>query len=935
MKNTILFVFASIIIPFKGFSQSINFNNSLPIDQSIKKGVLSNGLTYYIKKTNVVQDAASYYIIQNVGSILENDDQQGLAHFLEHMAFNGTMNFPGKGILNTLQQHGAVFGKDINAYTGFDETVYNLSNIPTKDGLLDVCLTVLKDWSNYLLLTDEEIDSERGVIKEEWRTRQNGQMRLFQTSLPITFNQSKYSERMPIGLMSVVEKFDYKALRDFYKDWYRTDLQAIAVIGDVNIEEVEEKIKTMFSLIPAVKNPKERFIVDIPEHEKMLYSLALDPEVSIENINFGIRHKKIIGTETVEDLKRSLLESMVSSMLSERIIELAQNPNASFLGANFGFGSLSRTTNALTLRIVPKPNQQKQAFSQVYNEVIRALKFGYVQPEIDRTITQLKSSYENQIAKKNDANHRQIARIIQNNYLENKTISDIEKQYEIAKLIFKTITKEELLETLKRLFTIHNRFLNVTGVKDQDNLTEEQAKKIMLAAENNNALEPYTEDIKGSNLISNITLNEGSIIKTIKNPNLESTTFTLSNGIKITYKFVDKEKDKVALKAISFGGTSLLNDQDLPSASLLVNLVQMSGLANFTNTDLKKILVGKTATVKIGLGQTYESFNGSSNKKDVETMLQLIHLYFSKPRFDDNAFKVLKSNMSSFITRRTNDVNEKMRDSLTNTLYGKNNPKERIFTEEYLSEITLDKIKSIYEKRFADASDFDFFIVGDVSEDQLKPLLEKYIASIATKNTKEKFIDNGAKWRSNFIKKEIFIPMEDAKARVNIAYKKEMSYSAKNAINTKVVGDILQLRITETIRESEGGAYSPRASSNFFREPKSQATISVSFDCNPDLVDRLSKIVQEEIKKIAEGNINDADLNKTKTNFLKERQQLKDQSEYDMQLLTNFFRYGENMNDSKNFENIINTISKKTIQNIAKKIIINGQSYEIIFKPKK
>ena len=753
MKRILLFVFPfCILFSFKGMAQSVNLNDPIPVDQTIKKGVLPNGMAYYIKSTDVVKDAASYYIIQNVGSILENDDQQGLAHFLEHMAFNGTESFPGKGILNTLQKYGAVFGKDINAYTGFDETVYNLNNIPTKEGLIDTCLTVLNDWSNYLLLTNEEIDAERGVIKEEWRTRQNGRMRLFQTSLPITFNHSKYANRLPIGLMSVVEGFDYKALRDFYHDWYRTDLQAIAVIGDINVDDVEQKIIEKFSKIPAIEKPKERFVINIPESDEMQYSLGMDPEVSTANIGFGIRHKKSLATETVADLKRSGLELMVTSMLNARISEQEQKPEATFLGAGVGYRDLSRTSNSFSVGIAPKPNQQKEAFAQVLTEVVRAVKFGFIQPEIDRSIAQIKSYYENQIAGKNDISHNQIESVVQDNYLENKTMSDIEKEYDIVKQLFVDITPEELNQTIKRLYSENNRYLNVTGVEGQDNLTEEQAKQIITAVENNPNIEPYSESLKGKTLVSDIAIKDGTIVKTIKNNDLGSTTYLLSNGVIVHYKFVDKEKDNVSLSAISYGGTSLLNDEDLPSASLLGNLIQMSGLGDFNATDLRKILAGKTANVRIGLGDINESFSGSSNTKDVETMLQMVHLYFVKPRFDEQAFQVLESNINNYITRRSKDIGEKMRDSLKVTLYGYNNPKERIFNRAYASEISFDKIKSIYESRFADASDFEFFIVGDVSEDQLKPLLETYIASIPTKNAKETFTGSNKKILAGVLK---------------------------------------------------------------------------------------------------------------------------------------------------------------------------------------
>ncbi|MFC2110754.1 M16 family metallopeptidase, partial [Bacteroidota bacterium] len=843
-------------------------------------------MTYYIKSTDVVKDAASYYIIQNVGSILENEDQQGLAHFLEHMAFNGTESFPGKGILNTLQKHGAVFGKDINAYTSFDETVYNLNDIPTTENLINTCLTVLHDWSNYLLLTEEEIDAERGVIKEEWRTGQSGRRRLYDTSLPITFNHSKYSDRLPIGLMSIVESFDYKALRDFYHDWYRTDLQAIAVIGDVNVEEIEQKIIEKFSKIPAITNPKERYTVTIPNNEKMLYSLGLDPEVSSASIEFGMRHYKSLKNETVGDLKNNLIHSIITNLLNARISEQTQKPESSFLGAQIGYRSLSRTCRSLSLGVYPKKNRQADAFEAILKEIQRGVKFGFTSSEIERSKIQIKSSYENQIAKLNDKSHKSIERAIQNNYLENKTITDIKAEYEIVKQLFSNLTNNEIHEALKGLYIQNNRYLNVTGVEGQNNLTEEQAIQIIQSVENSTNLEPYKEALEGKTLLSDITINEGTIAKITKNKEIESTLFELSNGVKVYYKFANKQKDKVSLSAMSYGGLSLLDNEDLASANFMTKLVRSSGLGDFTSTDLRKILAGKTASVNIGLGDISEFLFGASNTKDTETMLQLVHLNFVKPRFDEQAFEVLKSSLNNYITQRSNNVNEKMKDSLTVTLYGKNNPKKRLFNEAYLSEISFDKIKKIYHDRFANISDFEFYIVGDINETQLRPLLEKYIASIPTEKVKENYKDNSVEWIANKIGKSIYLNMEDPKATVKILYKKELPYSRKTATYTRALGDILQLRVTESVREKEGGAYSPRANASFSRLPKSEISVSFNFDCNPDLADKLVTIVNGELEKIAQGKIKDEDLNKIKTNFIKERKQSKGKNNYDMQLLT-------------------------------------------------
>ncbi|NMH89957.1 M16 family metallopeptidase [Flavivirga algicola] len=935
------------VIPFLLFVVSITLNTHgqeavenleldrlLPIDQSIRKGVLPNGLTYYLKSTDVTKDVASYYIIQNVGSVLENDNQQGLAHFLEHMAFNGTKNFEGKGILNTMQKHGLVFGKDINAYTSFDETVYNINNIPTIPELIDTGLLVLHDWSNYLLLTDEEIDAERGVIKEEWRTRQSGGMRILQKNIGTMFNHSKYAQRLPIGLMDIVENFEYKALRDFYHDWYRTDLQAIAIIGDIDVDQVEEKIKVLFSKIPAVNNPKKRFVIDIPDNDDMLYSMAMDEEVTTSNMSFGIRHPKPLKEETVASLKTSLLNGMVTRMLSTRINELSKKPDATFLAARIGYSDHSRTTKAFNMAVYPKPNQQHAAFKSVLTEVNRAVKFGFAKAEIDRTITNFKSYYENQISKKNDISHNRIVKSIQDDYLNNVAITDIEKEFDIVKTIFSVLKPEEIHTALKKLYTDKNRFLTVTGVKGNNNLTKEDALNIINEVEHDTSIEAYTDDFGGKTLISGITIKKGTITSEEENEALASTTFNLGNGIKVHYKFANKNANDVKLKAISKGGRSLLNDSDLPSADLLTNVIQFSGLGDYSATDLPKVLAGKTANTKINISGLTENISGSSVTKDTETMLQMVYLRFVKPRFDESGFDVIMQNVENYKIRRKENISEKMRDSMTVALYGNNNPKRRLFNDDFIKDISFDKIKMIYNDRFGNAADFEFFIVGDIQKDALKPLLEKYIASIPTSNVKESWKDNSTPWLSRKIDKDIYLKMEDPKSSVRISYKNDYKYSLKNALLARAFGDMLDLRYTETLREEEGGTYGASTSAGLSKRPLQKASVSVNFDCNPEKVETLIAIVHEEINKIANGDIIQVDLDKTLTNYLKERKQQKDYNSYDMRLLTRFYREGYNMNDSKNFEDIINNITVKDIQNFAKALLKDAKSYEIVFKPK-
>jgi zinc protease len=933
MKKVLLFTLC-IAFNYNAFAQAINLEMPLPEEQSIKKGVLENGMTYYIHDTKVTKDVASYYIIQNVGSVLEKDNQQGLAHFLEHMAFNGTRDFPGKGILDKMQEHGLVFGKDINAYTSFDETVYNINNIPTTPELIDTGLSVLHNWSNYLSLTDEEIDSERGVVKEEWRTRQSGGMRVLQQTIGTMFNNSIYSERLPIGKMDIVEGFEYTALRDFYYDWYRTDLQAIAIIGDVNVDEIEQKIKTLFSTIPAVKNPIERTEVRIEDNEELIYDMGMDKEVTSSNIAFAIRHDKSLKNETLGDLKESLLNGMVTSIISTRLDEINQKPESPLLYAAVNYGSLSRLNNQFSARIVPKPNMQYKAFELVISEINRAVKFGFTKAEIGRVVAEYTGSYENQIAGLGNRSHGQIVRAMQTNYLENAHITDLSKEFEVAKIIFSQLTQKELLVQTQKLYLKNNRSLVVTGVEGNKNLTKEDALAIISKVENDATLEGYVEEENTKSLMSGVDLTAGSIVSEKENKEIGSTIFTLSNGIQVHYKFVDKNKNDVNLSAVSYGGQSLVELEDLPSAEMLGGVLQSSGLGEFSAIDLPKVLAGKKASSRVSVGNTSETVSGSSSTKDVETMMQLINLRFTKPRFDETAYKVLMQQVDAYLIRKSEQIQSKMQDSVTTILYGKNHPTERLFDKEYMADMSFDKMKGIYASRFGNAGDFTFFIVGDVPKETIKPLLENYIASIPTTTERENWKDNSTSWMSDKIDKDVFLEMKDPKTSVRVVIKNDMEYSLKNSILMRAMGDVLQLRYTESLREEEGGTYGARSRGSISRRPTQEASISVNFDCNPDLAEKLISIVNKEIEAIKNGDIQQADLDKTLTNYLKEKEESKNYNRFDMSLLKNYVMEGYNMNDPKNYQDIVNDITAKDLQNIAKKLIKNSKSYEIVFKPK-
>lgn len=933
-KQKSILVFLLIIGTFQSNAQNFKPNDPIAVNQKIKKGVLPNGMTYYIYPTTVNKNTASYYIIQNVGSILENDQQKGLAHFLEHMAFNGTKHFEGKGILNTLQKQGAVFGKNINAYTSTDETVYNLDNIPSQDGgVVDTCLLVLHDWSNFLSLTNDEIDAERGVITEEWRTRQNASQRIYDQLSPYYYNNCLYADRKPIGDMNIVKNFDYQVLKDFYKDWYRPDLQAIAIVGDINAAEIEAKIKKLFADIPAPVNPKKRFEIAIPENDKATFKLALDKEVAASNITYMIRHEAEKPTTTFADLEKSTQRRIAFSLINNRLAEMAQKEDCPFKGAQIGYQNYSRLNDILFVSLSPKPNQQQAAFTAVMNEWIRASKFGFSKGEIERAVTEDISSYENYLEKINEISHKEVIGMVKNDYLRHENVSDPTAEFEMEKAILKNLDTAILQKQLKELYTVKNRVVGVTGVENENNLTEAQAFDIIAKAENDSSLKPYVDTFVAQTLMGDIVLKPGKIVSEQKTAAIDATTYVLSNGVKVHYKFADKNKKEVELKAESFGGTSLYDSQDIPSASRSTSLAMMSGVGVFSNTDLEKVLKGKTVNSAVSIMTLTESVSGFANVKDIETMMQLVYLRFEKPRFDTGMFALMKQRLQNSLKNKEKDINAKMQDSLSVAVYGKDNPRIRTIDQKYIDDLSFDKMKLIYENRFSDVSNFEFFIVGEVSPEVLKPLLEKYIASINGIKRTEKFKNNIPKWVSNKIDKDVLIKMETPKGSVKIAYQKDYTYSQKNRIMAAFLGDILTLRYTESLREKEGGTYGAQVKCTLDKLPVSKVSLQIAFDCDANKVENLLPIVYQEIDKIKKGEIVTEDIEKTRTNYIKSRKDSKDFNSYSMDMLTNYFKNNYNMDDPKNYVDIVNAISRKDIQDFANSFFSKADSFEVVFKP--
>ncbi|MDP4206185.1 MAG: insulinase family protein, partial [Bacteroidota bacterium] len=725
-------------------SAQYDLKSPVPLDPNVRHGVLKNGLTYYIRANKEPKERASFYIIQNVGAMLENDDQNGLAHFLEHMAFNGTEHFPDKALLNTLEKHGVAFGRNLNAYTFYDETVYNISDVPTTNkAFLDTCLLMLSDWSHRLLLTDKEIDDERGVIQEEWRTRRNAYFRIFQKTAQGLFTGSKYSQRDVIGDLNVIKNFKYNTIRDFYHDWYRTDLQAIAVIGDFDAVKMEEKVKEMFSQLPAVENPKPRPSYEIPGNEKPVFCLATDPEATNSSISIFIKHPAVAPKDkNFGTWKDYIMSRLYNQMFSARISEILQQDNPPFTDASADFGSyIARTRNFYMINVGAKTNEEARALEAIMKENVRVKQHGFTASELERakanTLTMIESAYNSREKRSNDQYCSEMSR----HFLENEACPGIESEFAFYKDLLPKITLEEMNALAPKWLTKENRVIVVSGPEKQGvtHLTEQEALSIIDKVETS-TVEPYVDKVASAQLMKELPKG-GKVVAERKLPEYNAVEWTLSNGVKVAYRYSDLNKDQILFSSVSPGGNSLLAKTDLPSALYTDSMVNGFGVADYDPVTLSKILTGKNVSVNVTLGTLSEGISGSSTPKDFETMLQLTYLYFEKPRFDQTIYKSSMDRTRSMLQNAQNDPQKVMQDSLS-LILDNYHPRIVLQNIETLNKVSFDKIKEIYLNRFKDASDFTFYFVGYMKPEEAKPLIEKYLGSLTSIHRKENWVNN-------------------------------------------------------------------------------------------------------------------------------------------------------------------------------------------------
>jgi zinc protease len=932
-----LFVLVAVLLISVSIQAQPDLSKSVPVDPAIRTGKLSNGLTYFIRNNKEPEKRASFYIIQNVGAILENDDQNGLAHFLEHMALNGTQHFPDKGIISSLEKHGVAFGSNINAYTGFDETVYNLSDVPVEDpGLVDTCLLILNDWSHYLTLSDKEIDLERGVISEEWRTSKNASRRMIFQVIPVILKGSKYAERDIIGNIDVIKNFKYNTLRDYYHKWYRTDLQAIAIVGDINVDEVEAKIKTLFSSIPLLADPAPRNPVEVPYHKETNFVLAQDKEAPQTSVSVVVLQKAVSAeNKNLKYIRDSYIISMMNSMINTRINELLQKENPPFVSGSVSYdGYFARDYDAFTINATARKNEEATALEAVYTEAERAKRFGFTKGELDRAKARMLSDFENRYKQKDKIDNDSYVGEIQSYFLSGEPLTSIDFDYEFLKQIIGSITPEETSAKFKEVMLDENRTIVIQGLEGSDikHITEQEALDI-LSKVKNSQLKPYEEKVLSESLIKD-DLKGSKIIKTVLLPQFDAEEWTLANNTKVIYRRATYEKDNVVLTAFSFGGISKLDNNLVLPGNLISAIVPMYGAGDYDNVTLQKMLAGKKASVTVALSETAESVSGSSTPKDFETMMQLLYLRIAHPRFDKVAHDAIIGRFAGMIGNMEKDPNKIKNDSISLITTGYN-PRTPVLTKESISKITLDDIQKIYTDRFNGADEFTFFIVGNISKDSVMPMVEKYIGSLPSAGRKETWIDRKVEQPKGKITREISLPLTIPKSTVFISFAEGMKYTPYNYLGLEVIKGILDIVYTEKVREDKGGTYGVGVSLSEQKRPTEIGEGMITFDCDPARANELKAIIYQELDNIMKNGPSQVNLDKAVSNILKTREENKMHNAYWSSILSRYYSYGINSNDPANYENILKSFKIKDIKKISGEMFKKADVVDLIFKPAK
>ena len=930
MKKVLLFLFFSFSLLVSVSAQDM----TVPMDSAVRKGVLPNGLTYYLRHNEWPEKRAFFYIAQKVGSIQEEDDQRGLAHFLEHMCFNGTTNFPGDRLKKYLETIGVKFGENLNAYTSFDETVYNIDNVNVETaGAIDSCLLILHDWSHDLLLEDAEIDKERGVINEEWRSRSSAMMRMYEKALPVMYPDSKYGDRLPIGTMDIVMNFPYDALRSYYRKWYRPDLQAIVIVGDINLDEMEQKIQKVFADIqPAAPDAAKFEYYPVPDNAESIFSINKDKEQRSNNIYFMWKTEAFPREmkENVAYIIYNYFRGAMASMFSERISDILQKENAPFLGAGFSYGDyfVSKTKGAYSGSVTCDDNKYEQGVKALYREILRMKKYGFTASEYERYTSKYLSSLESAYLHRDKIQSGSYVEDCVRHFLDNEPLTSLEWDYTTMNQIVPATNVDMVNEMIQQIPIQQDNDSNFVvamfAADKEDNIlpTKEDFMKWMAEVEVED-IEPLKEEVNNEPLIAKMP--KPGKVKKIKDDKYGAKLITLSNGIKVHVKKTDFSPNQISMMGHSWGGTSLYS-LDESDQTENIGWVSVGGWGNFSATELSKKMAGKQASIGTGVGAESETVSGGCVKKDFETMLQLAYLHFTAPRKDieayNSAIQRSKANMKNAELQPTTAL----QDTIAKVVY--NNHKLALRTKpEDLDKINYDRIIELYRERFADADDFEFFIVGDCDADTIAPLLAKYLGALPTKKGSESYKIIDLKMADGIITNVFEKHQETPSALVLFLYHTPMKYNLKNALAVSMLDQVMDMMYTESVREDEGGAYGVPVRGGLSRYPQEEASIQIQLPTAPEKRAKMTEIVYQGVEKMVNEGPKAEDLQKVKEYMLRAHEEDLKKNGYWMGEMMNYVLYGED-NDAI-YVDTLNSITAADIQEVARQIFRSGNRIEV------
>jgi zinc protease len=936
MITTILVSTAMAMVSFPGIGQqtAIDLTTPLTIDPNVKIGKLDNGLVYYIRQNSKPEKRVELRLVVNAGSILENDDQQGLAHFMEHMNFNGTRTFPKNELIDFLQKTGVRFGADINAYTSFDETVYMLQ-LPTDDStLVENGYKVLEDWAHYAVLDDKEIDKERGVITEEWRLGLGAQDRMMKKFFPVIFQGSKYADRIPIGKIEVIENFNHQVLKDFYHDWYRPNLQAVVLVGDLDIEKAEAQIRAHFGNMQNPENPRERTNFDIPDNTQPLIAITTDKEATDNFVLVFYKHP-LSADKTLGDIREKFMAELYTGMLNNRFNEISQKPESPYVYAGADYGRfLSRNKDAFMINAMTKESQIDKSLEVLLAENERVKRFGFTQTELDRQKEELLSQYEKSSKEFDKTESNAFCSDYVSNYLSQDAIPGAQKKFKYVKLLLPGIKLSEINSLAQKWVTDNNLGLVVMapdkpGVKvpTQDDILA------IIRDSKTKELTAYVDNFREEPLVQG-TLQAGKISARKENKELGTTELTLSNGVTVVLKPTTFKNDEILLAGYSPGGNSLVPDNEFMSANYASQIIDLSGLGNFDNIELQKKLKGKTIQINPYIDDVKEGFRGNTIPKDFETMMQLIYLYFEQPRKDTTAYQAFMSQMENQMKFMKSNPIMTFYDTLLKVVYPGYKRLVIFPTPSQLGEVKLDQALKIYKDRFADASDFRFFLVGNFSVDSISPLLEEYFGSLPALNRNETWKDTSPRVAEGVTNLKIY-KGTDPQSMVGMVMQENFEWNEKNILCMTMIKEIIGIKLVEVIREEMSGVYSPQVMLNFDQYPKPTIQTIVMFGCSPKTTEKLTKAVFGEIKKLRKNGPTDVDLKKARESMVRARETDLEKNEFWLRKIESVYFNHDSPDNVATFNERINAITIEDLKLAASSFMKPDHYVRVVLMPEK